>query len=100
MITSCYRGYYEIVEYFISKNIDLDEGYSYHTPLTAACNSGHEKLVQLLINNGGDVNRVDGMRDTPLTTACYNEHDKIVQLLIYKIKEVMLMRITEWVIYL
>ncbi|XP_071142658.1 uncharacterized protein [Mytilus edulis] len=82
IITSCYRGYYEIVEYLMSKNIDLNEGYSYHTTLAAACNIRNEKLVQLLIDKGCDVNQVVGLFDTPLIAACNNGNERIVQLLI------------------
>ncbi|XP_076084764.1 uncharacterized protein LOC143055505 [Mytilus galloprovincialis] len=84
IITSCNQGYYEIVKYFISKNIDLNEGYSYKTPLTAACNSDNEMIVQLLIDKGCYVYQVDGRSRTPLIAACERGNEMIVQLLIDK----------------
>ncbi|VDI70566.1 Hypothetical predicted protein [Mytilus galloprovincialis] len=91
IIKESYRGYYEIVEYFISKNIDLDEGYSYHEdnrmgdiPLTVACNNGNEKTVQLLIDKGCDVKQIGQWSETPLTAACSSGNEKIVQLLLDK----------------
>ncbi|CAG2202996.1 unnamed protein product [Mytilus edulis] len=52
--------------------------------LTAACKGGHEKLVQLLIEKGCNMNQVGGWGRTPLTAACAGGHEKTVQLLIEK----------------
>lgn len=82
IITSCFRGYYNIVMYFISKDVNLNKGFSHYTPLTAACNGGSDEIVQLIIDKGCDVNQVDGMLDTSLTAACKRGYTKIVQLLI------------------
>ncbi|VDI69509.1 Hypothetical predicted protein [Mytilus galloprovincialis] len=67
IMTSCYRGHYEIVKCLFSKNINLDEVLS--STLTSACVSGNKKLVQLFIDRGCDVNQL-GDFETPLTTAC------------------------------
>ncbi|VDI40006.1 Hypothetical predicted protein [Mytilus galloprovincialis] len=84
LITSCSRGYYDIVKFYVSKDADLENSAFYFTPLTAACEGGHEKIVQLLIDKGCYVNQIDGFRQTPLTTACEGGHETIVQLLIDK----------------
>ncbi|XP_071145245.1 ankyrin repeat domain-containing protein 50-like [Mytilus edulis] len=84
LITSCFRGYHDIVQFFITKYVDLKNYYSFKTPLTAACYGGHEKIVLLLLDKGCDINQIDDASQTPLTAACSGGHDKIVQLLIEK----------------
>ncbi|CAC5421080.1 unnamed protein product [Mytilus coruscus] len=81
-IKLCLRGYYDILQYFISKSVDIKNCDSNYTPLTAACSGGNKKIVQLLIDKGSDVNEVDGMKHAPLTTACIGGNEKMVQLLI------------------
>ncbi|XP_071178213.1 uncharacterized protein [Mytilus edulis] len=83
-IQSCLRGYYDIVQYFISKSVDRKSCDSFHSPLTAACKGGNEKIVQLLIDKGSDVNQVDSRGCSPLNAACHSGHEKIIQLLIDK----------------
>ncbi|XP_078604898.1 uncharacterized protein LOC144878311 [Branchiostoma floridae x Branchiostoma japonicum] len=53
-----------------------------NTALHGACWGGHDKVVDLLIKNGVDLNvaNVDG--DTGLHHVCWRGHDKIVELLI------------------
>ncbi|CAG2203069.1 unnamed protein product [Mytilus edulis] len=63
---------------------DINQVGGKRTPLTAACNGGDEKIVQLLIDKGCDVNRVDDMKQTPLMSACRGWNTKIVQLLLEK----------------
>ncbi|CAG2215384.1 unnamed protein product [Mytilus edulis] len=45
LITSCTRGYHDIVHFFMTKYVDLKNYYSFETPLTAACRGGNEKIV-------------------------------------------------------
>ncbi|VDI81671.1 Hypothetical predicted protein [Mytilus galloprovincialis] len=52
LITSCSRGYHDIVHFFFTKYVNLKNYYSFYTPLTAACRGGNEKIVQLLIDKG------------------------------------------------
>ncbi|VDI05344.1 Hypothetical predicted protein [Mytilus galloprovincialis] len=66
----------------IGKNVNLNKRFSHNTLLTAACNGENDEIVQLIIDNGCDVNQVDGMLDTSLTAACKRGYEKIVQLLI------------------
>ncbi|CAG2185484.1 unnamed protein product [Mytilus edulis] len=84
IITSCFEGYYEIVEYFISTFIDFNNGYLGNTPLIAACDGNHESIVQLLVDKECDVNQANRRGSTPMTAACYSENEKIVKLLIEK----------------
>lgn len=52
------------------------------TPFTVACFKRKEKLVQLLIESGCDINQVDGIGDTPLEAACRGRNENIVQFLL------------------
>ncbi|VDI01283.1 Hypothetical predicted protein [Mytilus galloprovincialis] len=84
LITSCMRGYYDIVEFYVSKGADLENSADFYTPLTAACEGGNEKIVQLLIDKGCNKNKIDCFGQTPLTAACGRGHEKIVHFLIDK----------------
>ncbi|CAG2229387.1 unnamed protein product [Mytilus edulis] len=70
--------------YNTQMNVDRKSCDSIHSPLTAACKGGNEKIVQLLLDKGSDVNQVDIGGYTPLTSACIRGNEKIVQLLIDK----------------
>ncbi|WYZ44174.1 hypothetical protein EsH8_VII_000610 [Colletotrichum jinshuiense] len=52
--------------------------------LQVACFEGHEKLVQMLLDKGADVNPAGGLYDNPLQTASLRGHEKIVQMLLDK----------------
>lgn len=82
IITSCSEGYYDLIKFFVSKEFNLDKGYSPIRPITTACWGGNVKVVQLLIDEGCDVNQVCGTRDIPLAAACIRGHNNIIQLLI------------------
>ncbi|CAG2251620.1 unnamed protein product [Mytilus edulis] len=84
IIDSCYRGYDDMVKYFVSQHVDLNKGYHYDTPLTVACLTQNSKIVQFLIDKGCDVNQVDGIGETYLIVACNSGNEKIIQLLIDK----------------
>ncbi|XP_062579112.1 serine/threonine-protein phosphatase 6 regulatory ankyrin repeat subunit B-like [Saccostrea cucullata] len=51
-------------------------------PLYVACHNGHESTVQLLLNNGADINLCDNEGASPLYIACFKGHDRTVQLLL------------------
>jgi ankyrin repeat protein len=52
------------------------------TPLHWASISGHKEAVELLIDNGADVNAMRGGGGTPLSYAASWGHEEIVELLI------------------
>jgi ankyrin repeat protein len=52
-------------------------------PLIAALGHGHGKVVQMLLDQGADVNaRSSDQGATPLFVASYSGHEKIVQVLL------------------
>lgn len=57
-------------------------GFVGQTPLTLACWNRKEKLVQLPIESGCDINRVNREGETPLEVACNSENENIVQFLL------------------
>lgn len=52
------------------------------SPLHAACLNKHYSIVQLLMNNGADVNLCKRYSESPLFIACRKGHDSIVQSLL------------------
>jgi ankyrin repeat protein len=54
----------------------------YHTALQAAANFGHEKIVEILIDSGADINCWGGEFGTALIAAAYNGHEETVEILI------------------
>jgi ankyrin repeat protein len=77
---ACARGYTEIVELLIEKDVYVNITDIYgKTPLHYACKNGHTEIVKLLIEAGVDI-AVYGK--TPLHYACKNGHTEIVKLLI------------------
>ncbi|XP_062593543.1 ankyrin-1-like [Saccostrea cucullata] len=64
-----------------------DEINSYDTenrdsPLSMACYRGRDSTVQLLLNNGADINLCEKNGASPLHVACHDGHDSTVQLLL------------------
>lgn len=52
------------------------------SPLHAACLNKHYSIVQLLMNNGADVNLCKRYSESPLFIACRKGHDSIVRSLL------------------
>lgn len=51
------------------------------TALTGAAESGHDKIVQLLLQRGADVDKIDGTGKTALQSAVAAKHPKVAQML-------------------
>ena len=47
-----------------------------------ACEKGHDSIVQLLLNNGADVNLCEQRGGSPLYIACYFGHTNTMKLLL------------------
>ena len=52
------------------------EGGYYGNALQAACSGGHDKIVQMLLEHGADVNAQGGLYGNALQAACSGGHDK------------------------
>ncbi|XP_052086013.1 serine/threonine-protein phosphatase 6 regulatory ankyrin repeat subunit A-like [Mytilus californianus] len=83
-IISCMRGYEEIVDLFISVGADVDAQNGWFTPLTAACREGHLRTVEILLDNGSNLNETNKNGETPIYTACFGGHYSLVKQLIDK----------------
>lgn len=76
----------DTVKLLIDSKADID-GPSHDfniTPLMAAASAGHFELVNLLINSGACINKVDLKGRTPLMHAAYYGRNEIISLLIEK----------------
>lgn len=51
-------------------------------PLTVAIERGFDKIVELLVQNGADVNAQDSLGESSLSVAAYKGYDKIADTLI------------------
>ena len=65
----------------ISKRINAPGG-RYGNALQAASFSGHDIVVQMLLDRGADLNLQGGQYDYALQAALFKGHDKVVQLLL------------------
>lgn len=52
------------------------------TPLHLACRRENTQIVNILLENGAEVNATDGLGDTPLHIACENSNLTIMQKLL------------------
>lgn len=66
---------------FETIDINLSTDSTQYTPLSAACMAGNFEIVQLLAENGADVNKCDSMQQSPLIY-CFsrmNEEENIYE---------------------
>ena len=75
----------KIDDYYKFSKFEIPDN-THDTPLYAACKKGHNKIVELLLAKGADVNKVNTntKEDTPLYAACEEGHNEIVELLLDK----------------
>ncbi|XP_076083369.1 uncharacterized protein LOC143054293 isoform X2 [Mytilus galloprovincialis] len=83
-IISCLRGYDELVEFFITVGADVDGQIGFFTPLTAACQAGHLKTVEILLKGRSNIDGANTEGETPLYTACVGGYYSLVNFLIEK----------------
>ncbi|QBZ98782.1 ankyrin repeat domain-containing protein [Flavobacterium sangjuense] len=84
--SSCAQGNRKIVDFFISKGVNVNR-YSEngHSSLITACSTSSTEIVEILIKNGAELNHqrdVDGI--TGLMLAAFNGELKTVELLLKK----------------
>lgn len=80
----------EMAELFLNKIVEFDieninliyEDYNKSTLLTLACEYGCQKIVELLLNRGADINYLDGNGKSPLFVANQKKHLMVMQLLL------------------
>lgn len=77
-----FGGLVNTVAYLLGQGADANaQGGYYGTALQAASSTGHEKVVELLLRNGANVN-ARGKYDTALHAASTKGNDKVVELLL------------------
>lgn len=79
------RGHLEIVEYLISKGIDIDvKGGTFDaSALNLAAGEGHMEIVKYLIENGAELD-VSLAKRNPLFGAIYGGHKEVAEFLVEK----------------
>ncbi|XP_055935994.1 oxysterol-binding protein-related protein 1-like [Argiope bruennichi] len=85
--TGDYTEVKELLRQFSEKQISLNincKGNHDWTPLHYACYFGHEKIADILIKLGADVNVINDTGDTPLHKASYTSREELVLLLLSK----------------
>ena len=86
LIKACEAEDLQIVEYLMDKITEPLEEYKEinrdgETPLHIACKKGNAKIVQLLLDNGANINATDNLNGTPLDTALFYRHNDLIPLL-------------------
>jgi ankyrin repeat protein len=79
------EGALQLTDFLIENGAEVNEcsaGDEYETAIKAASFSGHEKIVQLLIGKGANVNAKGGMYGTALHEAAGRGSENIVQFLL------------------
>ena len=84
LVKACRRGCVMIAQHLINYGADINVvDSSYGTALTAACFTGQEAIVRLLLENEADVEGTEKISDlTALVAACSGGHESIVRLLL------------------
>ena len=83
IIIAAMKGNKELVKSIISKNLELVENTDKYknTALTWAALYGHTEILNILIQNGADVNMADVNKSTALMGASINGHTHVVNML-------------------
>ena len=82
IIMAAWKGHFEIVEYLLSFNPDLnDETERCETALILASTMGHVDIVKLLLVKGADPNIQSITGNTALMSACRKGHVEIAEML-------------------
>ena len=78
------EGNIEAVKQHLDDGADVNAEGGLGTPLHFATDTGHKKIVELLISKGASVNVKDRLGSTPLHKAAFNGDKEIAELLIAK----------------
>jgi len=82
--TACIKGDVSRVKKMIKRGVDInDDGMARTTtPLMCASRNGHVEIVNLLVENGADIDFKDPMNCTALYYAVSSEHVEIIEILL------------------
>ena len=89
LILAIMNEYIDMIKLIINYISDINDNYNYDfmSPLHLACDIGNIEIVQLLLENGADIDVLDNDFMTPLHYASNRNHFKIIKKLIkYKAK--------------
>ena len=76
-------GYPEIVELLLKIGVNANQKHSGLRPLHYACDIGNLKIVEILLENGADIDAiVEGANRTPLDIAVWREKTSVTRLLL------------------
>ena len=82
LLNLCVLGKYKYIEILIKNCVNINYINKGFTPLLLASEYGHYKCIELLINNGAIVDKVDNDGNTSLILASKNGYYKCIELLI------------------
>lgn len=75
-------GHADILRLLIAHHVDLETPSDGHFPIHQAAWRGHEKVVELLLQNGADPDPVNDNGVTPLWLAAQEGYDEIVRMIL------------------
>ncbi|XP_067660339.1 ankyrin repeat domain-containing protein 50-like [Haliotis asinina] len=81
---ACERGHLEVVKYIVSQNkVDINSrGWKKRTPVMEAAKNGHKKVVEFLVEHGGDLSLVGYSGVNILHLACRGGHLEVVKYIV------------------
>lgn len=84
LILAIMNEYIDMIKLIINYISDINDNYNYDfmSPLHLACEIGNIEIVQLLLENGADIDVLDNYFMTPLHYASNRNHFKTIKLLI------------------
>ena len=82
LILATYRSQVKVVEFLISKKVEVDYNSQEGTALLGACYKGNLEIAKLLISAGIDVDTIGGRGASALIYAVQSRNTELVQLLI------------------
>lgn len=82
LVLAAQRGLVGVVELLLEKGADVSESMRSQAPILSAAFFGHSRVLQLLIDNGADVDAIKSDGQTVLHTAAEFGYEKAVQLLL------------------
>lgn len=80
-----YKGHEKVFQFLLNRNVAVDcdmDRESFPNTLHAAARGGYEKLVELLLDHGANINSGNKYWDSALHGAAFRGHEKVVQLLL------------------